>query len=107
MAVEAPKAAQGLTASSALRSTEVSRRRLRRRQVRDSVEIWAPISFLCFLILACFVWPEIYTLRNPTASTLLHPNLPPLSPHYLLGTDPLGNDQLSRLLYGGRVSLEV
>ena len=33
--------------------------------------------------------------------------LPALSPHYLLGTDQYGNDVLSRLLYGGRVSIEV
>jgi len=34
-------------------------------------------------------------------------NLPPLSPHHLFGTDNLGNDVFSRILYGGRVSLEV
>jgi peptide/nickel transport system permease protein len=34
-------------------------------------------------------------------------NLRPLSPGHLLGTDPVGNDVLSRLLYGGRASLET
>ena len=31
----------------------------------------------------------------------------PLSPGHILGTDSLGDDVLSRILYGGRVSLEV
>ena len=33
--------------------------------------------------------------------------MPPFSPHHLFGTDELGNDVFSRILYGGRVSLEV
>jgi peptide/nickel transport system permease protein len=33
--------------------------------------------------------------------------VPPFSPGHILGTDPLGNDLLSRALYGGRISFEV
>jgi peptide/nickel transport system permease protein len=32
---------------------------------------------------------------------------PPLSPHHLLGTDQLGRDVLSRMLYGARTTLEA
>src|SRR6202050_478104 len=32
---------------------------------------------------------------------------PPGTPGYLLGTDELGRDMLSRLIYGGRVSLSM
>ena len=32
---------------------------------------------------------------------------PPLSPHHLLGTDQLGRDVLSRVLYGARTTLEA
>jgi ABC-type dipeptide/oligopeptide/nickel transport system permease subunit len=42
--------------------------------------------------------------RAPDFSAILSP---PLSPHHLLGTDQLGRDVLSRLLYGARTTLEA
>lgn len=71
------------------------------------LDIWGPLGFVVLMALACFAWPELYHLRDPTQGNLTAINLPPFSPHYLLGTDPEGYDVLSRLLYGGRVSLEV
>ena len=44
--------------------------------------------------------------RRP-AETCWSSYLPALSPGHLLGTDPNGNDILSRLLYGGRASLFI
>jgi len=42
------------------------------------------------------------------ADGLSHSGLPrPPSPSYFLGTDALGRDELSRLLHGGQVSLQV
>jgi peptide/nickel transport system permease protein len=38
---------------------------------------------------------------------ILSANLPPFSPGHPLGTNPVGNDILSQILYGGRVSFEV
>ncbi len=38
---------------------------------------------------------------------ILSSGLPPLSPGHIFGTDPVGNDIFSRILYGGRVSFEV
>ncbi|MBM7345237.1 dipeptide/oligopeptide/nickel ABC transporter permease/ATP-binding protein [Pantoea coffeiphila] len=46
-------------------------------------------------------------LADPDATNLLQRLLPPLSPGHLLGTDPLGRDVLSRLVWGTRVSLAV
>src|SRR6202012_1711423 len=38
---------------------------------------------------------------------LLETLRPPFSPGHLLGTDTIGRDVLSRVLYGGRTSLEI
>ena len=38
---------------------------------------------------------------------MLEAGLPPLSPGHIFGTDPVGNDMFSRILYGGQVSFEV
>lgn len=60
---------------------------------------------LLLFVLACAAAPLIapYPYREQDlTSTFASPN-----GDYLLGTDSLGRDQLSRLLYGGRVSLAV
>jgi peptide/nickel transport system permease protein len=44
---------------------------------------------------------------NPAASDFSAVLSRPLSPHHLLGTDQLGRDVLSRLLYGARTTLEA
>jgi peptide/nickel transport system permease protein len=56
---------------------------------------------------ACFVWPNIYTVPNPVRGSVLEAGLPPLSPGHVFGTDPVGNDVFSRILYGGQISFEV
>ncbi|MCL2394034.1 MAG: ABC transporter permease [Acidimicrobiaceae bacterium] len=61
---------------------------------------------MILLILACFVWPLIYPVPSPIAGDSA-PNIPPLTAGHLFGTDQTGNDVFSRILYGGRVSLEV
>jgi peptide/nickel transport system permease protein len=45
--------------------------------------------------------------RDPIAVDLAQRLLPPGSPGYLLGTDQLGRDILSRLIWGGRISLLI
>ncbi|WP_288500119.1 dipeptide/oligopeptide/nickel ABC transporter permease/ATP-binding protein [uncultured Erwinia sp.] len=46
-------------------------------------------------------------LPDPDATDLLQRLAPPLTPGHLLGTDALGRDMLSRLLWGTRVSVAV
>src|SRR5579875_3711566 len=84
---------------------EVARRGRFRRQAK-TLELWIPLGFLILMILACFVWPLVYPVPAPILGSAT-PNLPPLSAHHLFGTDQTGNDVFSRILYGGRVSLEV
>jgi len=96
-----------LTAPSPADEPEVSTERQVWRRIALGAELWVPAGVVVFLLLACFVWPAVHHVPDPTKGSLSDVNLGLFSPHHLLGTDPLGNDVLSRLLYGGRVSLEV
>jgi peptide/nickel transport system permease protein len=69
--------------------------------------LWLPAGFLLLMLGACFVWPNIYTVPNPVRGSVLEAGLPPLSPGHVFGTDPVGNDVFSRILYGGQISFEV
>ena len=71
------------------------------------VAVAIPLGFLILLAAACFLWPLVYHVPPPFDAPNPVPNLPLFSPGHILGTDPVGNDVLSRILYGGRVSLEV
>lgn len=69
--------------------------------------IWLPAFLVVAILFLCFLWPLIGSVPAPTNGTILNANLPSFSPGHLLGTDATGNDEWSRLLYGGRASLEV
>jgi peptide/nickel transport system permease protein len=72
-----------------------------------SLRLWVPAGFLILLVAACFIWPQIYPVPKPVGGSVLNAGLPPLSPGHIFGTDPVGNDVFSRILYGGQVSFEV
>jgi peptide/nickel transport system permease protein len=74
-----------------------------RRQFR----VWGPAGIIILILLLCFVGPLVLPIPKPTGGDVLHSNLSVGAPGHLLGTDPDGNDILSRLLYGGRASLEI
>ncbi len=62
-------------------------------------------AFLCiFLILSIFA--PLIAPYNPNKQDLIH-KFAPFSRQHLLGTDYLGRDVLSRIIYGGRVSFSV
>jgi peptide/nickel transport system permease protein len=71
------------------------------------LRLWLPAGFLILMLGACFIWPNIYPVPNPVRGSVLQAGLPPLSPGHVFGTDPVGNDVFSRILYGGQVSFEV
>lgn len=81
--------------------------RPRTRGRARNLRIWLPACFLVLLAAACFLWPLVYPVPKPTGGSILSAGLPPLSPGHIFGTDPVGNDILSRILYGGQVSFEV
>jgi peptide/nickel transport system permease protein len=72
-----------------------------------SLRLWLPAGFLILLAAACFIWPQVYPMPKPVGGSVLDAGLPPLSPGHVFGTDPVGNDILSRILYGGQISFEV
>ena len=77
-----------------------------RRWLR-SLELMLPGAVVLLVVAGCFVGPLVLPVPSPTGGNVLESSLPALSPGHLLGTDPNGNDVLSRLLYGGRSSLIV
>lgn len=91
----------GLPAPATFRSTGGRRRWI------HSLDVYIPAFVLVFLLLACFVWPLVYTVPPPVGGSILNAGLPIGAPGHILGTDTVGNDIMSRLLYGGRVSFEV
>ncbi len=61
---------------------------------------------LAVICLAALLTP-ILPLQDPTATASANRLLPPGTPEHILGTDHLGRDILSRLLWGTRVSIAV
>ncbi|MCM2504585.1 dipeptide/oligopeptide/nickel ABC transporter permease/ATP-binding protein [Aureimonas altamirensis] len=62
---------------------------------------------LFVLILLTALAAPLLPLPDPDATDTAARLRPPFSPGHLLGTDPLGRDVLSRLVWGTRVSLAV
>lgn len=87
--------------------TETAGRPSRTRNMLRSLEIIVPGSILTVLLFFCFVWPLVYSIPSPVRGSVLDNNLPMFSRGHILGTDPVGFDIMSRILYGGRVSFEV
>lgn len=66
------------------------------------VTVW-----VIFIATFTAIFAPIVAPHNPNAQNLDIIMEPPFSTQYILGTDPFGRDVLSRLIYGGRVSLFV
>lgn len=72
---------------------------------------WAPAFVLVVLVLVA-IFADFIAPHSPTVTSLPHKLQPPFwqeggNATYLLGTDSLGRDILSRLMYGARYSLLV
>ena len=75
------------------------------------MRLWLAGGWLLFAILAA-VFAPLVAPHDPLAQDLMFERLPPFwmqgaEPGYWLGTDSLGRDLLSRLIYGGRVAFSV
>jgi peptide/nickel transport system permease protein len=65
----------------------------------------AGVLFVLLMLGFCFIGPLIYH-TNQVNTNLNQVHLPPSAAHPL-GTDPVGYDELGRLMVGGQASLEV
>jgi peptide/nickel transport system permease protein len=68
-----------------------------------------PITIVCAGIVMCIVLAAIFAPwvapYDPYKTSMLKRLAPVGAPRFLLGTDELGRDMLTRLIYGGRVSM--
>lgn len=78
-----------------------------RGRLRQTLALYVPAALLVAIIAACFLYPLVGNVPPPVGGSVLDAGLPAGTPGHPLGTDTSGNDIFSRLLYGGRVSLEV
>jgi peptide/nickel transport system permease protein len=75
-------------------------------QLRHNRAALLGLIVLILLALVAITAPWIAP-HDPIKMDLLNPLQPPLSPGHLLGTDDIGRDILSRLIYGSRISLVI
>jgi peptide/nickel transport system permease protein len=71
------------------------------------LDIAGPAGVLVVIAFACFLLPLVYAMPSPVGGSVADANIPVFSHRHVLGTDMNGNDNLSRLLHGGRTSLEI
>jgi peptide/nickel transport system permease protein len=86
-------------------SSPARRRRARLRRFVRSREAMAALAFLAVVGL-CAIFASTVAPRDPNAQQLLRQFAGPSGAHWL-GTDDLGRDLFSRLIYGARVSMRV
>ena len=92
------------------RAQQETRKRNRRQAIRTFFGRGILIKF-CFAYLVVFfivaIFAPLLAPYDPTAQQLTNKFAPLFSEGHILGTDYLGRDVLSRLIYGGRVSFAV
>ena len=75
---------------------------------RAGLRLWLAAGWLLALVLVA-VFAPVFAPRDPLAQDLFAARLPPfwLEGGALLGTDSLGRDVLSRIIFGSRIALTV
>lgn len=64
-------------------------------------------AFIILAFIVCAAAAPLIVPYDPVAQTIAERQTPPLAPGHLLGTDELGRDLLSRIVYGARISLVI
>jgi dipeptide transport system permease protein len=78
---------------------------------RAGLRLWLSAGWIAFVALAALLAPWVAPM-DPLAQDMFLGRMPPFwidgaEPGYLLGTDSLGRDVLSRILHGARIALMV
>ena len=76
------------------------------QRARYGAVFWVCLAWLC-LVAGSAILAPVLPLKGPAAVDPFKRLLGPGAPGYLLGSDELGRDVLSRIIYGSRVSLVV
>ena len=77
----------------------------RKKGRRLGLLFWVAIGWLAF-VFAVAIFANVLPMPSPTDMDMLERRAPFSAEHWL-GTDGLGRDELSRLIYGARISLVV
>jgi len=78
---------------------------LPKKVIRNAFPLGAMAALLAIFCMA--VGAPVISTYSPADGSLGERLRPPLTPGHLLGTDPLGRDVLSRIIFGARVSVAV
>ena len=78
---------------------------------RAGLRLWLSAAWLLVLVVVALLAPHLAP-KNPLEQDLFSGRLPPFwqsgsDPGFILGTDSLGRDVLSRIIYGSRIALSV
>ena len=78
-----------------------------RQRIRDARLPWVPITIL-LVIIFCAIFANLISPHDPRKNDVRNKLQPPFqSAEHVLGTDRLGKDMLSRLIFGSRTMLQV
>jgi peptide/nickel transport system permease protein len=95
---------QAPSAEAAVQVRSPTRQALRRLR-RDRVAVGAAMFLLLLAVISLLA--PVLAPKDPYETNLAMRLVPPGTPGYPLGADDLGRDMLSRLIWGGRISLLV
>jgi peptide/nickel transport system permease protein len=85
----------------------ISDRSIRAQRVGRALRLWVPAGVVILLLVVCFVLPLVVTLPSPTNGNILDASDPLFSPGHWLGTNEVGVDTFSQVVYGGQIAFEV
>jgi peptide/nickel transport system permease protein len=85
----------------------VSARSIRAQRIGRALRLWIPAGIVILMLVLCFVVPLVVSLPSSTNGSILDSSDPLFTPGHWLGTNTVGVDTFSQIVYGGQVAFEV